>query len=137
MVTFGANNEPHSRPMTNFNTNPYSKMWFPTATNTRKVDDLKQNPKTLILFPDADKKTFYEIYGHSTFARKEVVDEKWVWWYLYWHPEQEDMFWFDHEKLHPERSIIDFHPEEMKTLSIDDIEYIHETYKTVIPKTLE
>ena len=136
MVTFGRKNEPHSRPMTNFNSNPYSTMWFPTEAGTQKVRDLKRNPKTLILFPDTDKKTFYELEGHSTFGDAEEVEEKWVWWYLYWHPEQREMFWFDPKELHPDKAIIDFHPVAMKTLSVKDVKYINETYKTVIPKTL-
>jgi general stress protein 26 len=134
MVTFGEKNEPHSRPMTNFNENPYTKMWFPTFSNTRKVDDLKRNKKVLILFPDKNEKIFYEIEGQATFAGKDVVDEKWVWWYLYWHPEQESMFWFSPESVHPERCIIEVYTESIKTLSMDDIEYIHDTYRTVIIK---
>jgi general stress protein 26 len=134
MVTFGEKNEPHSRPMTNFNENPYTKMWFPTFSNTRKVDDLKRNKKVLILFPDKNEKIFYEIEGQATFAGKDVVDEKWVWWYLYWHPEQESMFWFSPESVHPERCIIEVYTESIKILSMDDIEYIHDTYRTVIIK---
>ena len=134
MVTFGEKNEPHSRPMTNFNENPYTKMWFPTFSNTRKVDDLKRNKKVLILFPDKNEKIFYEIEGQATFAGKDVVDEKWVWWYLYWHPEQESMFWFSPESVHPERCIIEVYTESIKILSMDDIEYIHDTYRTAIIK---
>jgi len=134
MVTFGEKNEPHSRPMTNFNENPYTKMWFPTFSNTRKVDDLKRNKKVLILFPDKNEKIFYEIEGQATFAGKDVVDEKWVWWYLYWHPEQESMFWFSPGSVHPERCIIEVYTESIKTLSMDDIEYIHDTYRTAIIK---
>ena len=136
MVTFGKNNEPHSRPMTNFNDNPYANLWFSTYTKTRKVDDLKHNPKTLILFPDSEKNNFYEIEGHATFASDEVVEEKWVWWYLYWHPEQENMFWFD-PSMHIDKSIIYVHPVSVKTIPMKDIDYIHESYKTVIPIEIE
>lgn len=137
MVTFGRKNEPHSRPMTNFNEDPYEKMWFPTFTDTRKVDDLKLDSKTLIVFPDEDGERFYEVEGHSTFASKQVVDEKWVWWYLYWHPEQENRFWFSPSTMHPERCIIEVHPVSVKTLSLDNVDYIHDTYRTVIPRELE
>ena len=136
MVTFDKTNDPHSRPMTNLNENPYAKMWFPSSINTRKVEDLKNNPNTLILFPDENKTTFYEIEGHASFASQEVVDEKWVWWYLYWHPEQADMFWFDHVQMHPERCIIDVKPVSTKTLSMDEVEYIQGTYKSMIPRNL-
>jgi len=137
MVTFDKNNKPHSRPMTNLNDNPYSTMWFPTYTNTRKVHDIKQNPKTLILFPEKEKQSYYEVEGHASFASEEVVDEKWVWWYLYWHPEQEKMFWFDPSTMHVNKTIIDVHPVSIKTISMKDIDYIHETYETILPKSLE
>ena len=82
MVTFDKNDKPHSRPMTNFNENPYETMWFPTATKTQKVAEIKNNQKTLIIFPCKNKDEFYEIEGHSSLASQEEVDEKWVWCYL-------------------------------------------------------
>ena len=136
MITYGKNNERHSRPMTNINENPYSKMWFPSFTNNRKVNDLKQNPKTLILFPDENKTLFYEIEGHATLASKDIVDEKWFWWYLYWHPEQAERFWFDPVQMHPERCIIDVNPVSVKTLSMNEMEEIHGTYKSMIPRNI-
>ena len=104
--------------------------------NNRKVQDLKHNSKILILFPDENKDKFYEIEGYATFASQEVVDEKWVWWYLYWHPEQAEMFWIDPKQMHPERCIIDVNPVSTKTLSLNEIEYIQGTYKSMIPRNL-
>ena len=136
MVTFGKKNDPHSRPMTNLNTNPYSKMWFPSSTNTRKVEDLKHNQKTLILFPDEDKTKFYEIDGHATLASQDIVDEKWFWWYLYWHPEQTEMFWVDPVQMHPERCIIDVNPVSIRALSMNEIEEVPGTYKSMIHRKI-
>ncbi|MBD3171897.1 hypothetical protein GF326_05440 [Candidatus Bathyarchaeota archaeon] len=41
LVTFGSTSEKHSRPMTNFNDDPYNIMWFPTYQDTKKVEVLK------------------------------------------------------------------------------------------------
>ena len=131
MMTYGVNGEVHSRPMTNFNDNPYSTMWFPTYNDTQKVSDLEKDPKTLIIFPGVNEDEFFEIEGHSSFADGATVDEKWVWWYLYLHPEMKDMFWFSSIGDHSKRCIIDVHPVSVTKLSKKDIRYIHETYKSI------
>jgi general stress protein 26 len=123
--------------MTNFNENPYETMWFPTATKTQKVAEIKNNQKTLIIFPGENRDEFYEIEGHSNFASQEEVDEKWVWWYLYWHPEMAEKFLFSNNGAHPERCIILTHPVCVKKISKNDIHYIHETYKAIMPNDLE
>ena len=132
MITYGVNGEPHSRPMTNFNENPYPTMWFPTYNNTQKVYDIEKNPKTLIIFPGENEDEFFEIEGYSSFADRATVDEKWVWWYLYWHPEMRNMFWFGDIGNHSKRSIIDVHPISVKKLVKSDIRYIHKTYKSIL-----
>jgi len=42
--------EENNRQMTNFNTEPYKVIWFPTSSKTKKVEDIKKNPKVLITF---------------------------------------------------------------------------------------
>jgi len=132
MITYGAKGETHSRPMTNFNDNPYSTMWIPTYNDTQKVRDLDNDPKTLIIYQGADEDEFYEIEGHSSFADRATVDEKWVWWYLYLHPEMKDMFWFSGTGDHTRRCIIDVHPVSITRLSKADIQYVHETYRSIV-----
>ncbi len=134
MITFGEKGEDHSRPMTNFNDSPYDTMWFPTYTDTQKVRDIKNNDKTLILFPSETEKEFYEITGRSEFEDSEVVKEKWQWWYLYWNPNIKPMYWFSYLGKHPERCIINFFPESVRVLNVRDIEYIYRPYKSVIEK---
>jgi general stress protein 26 len=134
MITFGKKGEEHSRPMTNFNDSPYDTMWFPTYTDTRKVRDIKNNDKTLILFPSETEKEFYEITGRSEFEDPEVVKEKWKWWYLYWNPNIKPMYWFAYLGKHPERCIINFFPKSVRALNVRDIEYIYRPYKSVIEK---
>lgn len=51
------------------------------------------------------------IEGRAEFERRDVVEAKWSWWYLYWHPDQEDRFWFPRGEEHPEWTIINVHPE--------------------------
>ncbi|MGD0805583.1 MAG: pyridoxamine 5'-phosphate oxidase family protein [Candidatus Bathyarchaeia archaeon] len=116
MTTLSETGEEHSRAMTNFNEDPYSMMWFPTYTNTRKVDDIRNNPKVLILFPAQEEGEYYEIEGMGELADEVEVNEKWRWWYLYWRPEMEDKFWFPSDGIHPERSLIHVSPIEVKLI---------------------
>ncbi len=106
-----------SRPMTNFNTNPYETFWFPTYRDTKKVEDIKRQSKVLVTFPADDEGKYYEIEGISEFADREFVRDNWQWWYLYWHPRQRSRFWFSQEGEHPERMIILVHPKSARVVS--------------------
>ena len=134
LVTFGLNDEKHSRPMTNFNENPYETIWFPTYRKTRKVEDIEKNNKVLIIFPDENLDKFYEIEGKAEFASREEVKEKWRWWYLYWHPTMSALFWFDHLVEHEERVIINIQPEAVKILNKYQVEYVSAPYFSIEPK---
>lgn len=79
--------------MTNFNDNPYEMRWFPTYRNTRKVEDIKKNPRVLITFPSSKENEFYEIEGRAEIEDERVTARKWKWWYLYWHPSQRLSYW--------------------------------------------
>jgi general stress protein 26 len=110
MITYGESGEEHSRAMTNLNENPYGVMWFPTATSTRKVDDIKKNKKVLLLFPSPDGEWYYELEGEGSFATRGEVEEKWIWWWLYWHPHQAERYWEPQRDGHPERTIVKLRP---------------------------
>lgn len=131
MITFTTKGETHSRPMTNFNEDPYTTMYFSTYLDTRKVRDIKENTKTLIIFPGLKRDEFHEIECKAGFADEDTVEDMWEWWYLYWHPEMKDYFWFSHDGDHPERVIIELHPIKVKTLTKQDVHYIQESYKTL------
>jgi len=88
----------NTRQMTNFNEDPYIQFWFPTDRDTKKVKDIKTNPKVLITFPSGKRGEFFEIEGEASFADQREVEEKWEWWWLYWHPSQKDRFWFPPSK---------------------------------------
>ncbi len=72
---------------------------------------MKRSPRVVISFPSGRGDDLYEIEGRAEFERRDVVEAKWSWWYLYWHPDQEDRFWFPRGEEHPEWTIINVHPE--------------------------
>jgi general stress protein 26 len=86
-TTFSSGGDKVSRPMTNYNEDPYSTMLFPTFKGTKKVDHINVNPHVHIGFPSAKENRFYDIEGLAQFAPKEVIDRKWRWWELYWNEE--------------------------------------------------
>ncbi len=118
MTTF-RDGEEVSRPMTNFNEDPYKMMWFPTERKSRKVEDIKKNPKVLITFPSEKADEYYEISGKAAFEDAEVTARKWKWWFLYWHPAQRKRFWFPGGGGSPDRMIINVHPESARLVKRD------------------
>jgi general stress protein 26 len=116
MITYSEDGSKRSRPMTNFNEDPYGKMWFPTYSTTKKVKDIERNHRVVINFPSYMEGRFWEIEGEAGFETDEEVSAKWRWWYLYWHPEAEENGWgligsgsyVDHRK------IIDVDPQSVK-----------------------
>jgi len=114
LTTF-TDGEERSRPMTNFNDDPYRTMWFPTYRDTRKVKDINNNPKVLVTFPSSEEGEYYEIKGFAKFESEKVTAEKWRWWYLYWHPAQRKRFW--RARTHsPNRMIINVHPKSVRVV---------------------
>ncbi len=103
MTTYDGDKE-NTRQMTNYNDSPYGAIWFPTEKDTKKVRDIKKNNKILLTFPASKKGEFFEITGEASFGSDLEVLEKWEWWWLYWHPEQKDRFWFPKDK--DERRVI-------------------------------
>ncbi len=131
LVTFGPDDERHSRPMTNVNTNPSSMMWFPTYRNTRKVRDIENNPRVRVFFPHfKDSGKYFELEGHAKFGDKNEVEEKWYFWYLYLHPDMSDYFWFPAGEKAENRAIINIFPDSAKLLSYEDLKAVSEPYKS-------
>jgi general stress protein 26 len=94
LTTFDKTGSKRTRQMMNFNEDIYSEIWFPTETRSRKVEDIKVNQKVLVTFPAEGFGDNWEVEGKAELERQEVVDAKWVWWYLSWRPYQADRFWF-------------------------------------------
>ena len=118
LTTF-SDGEERSRPMTNFNDDPYNMMWFPTERKSRKVEDIKKTPKALITFPSETADEYYEISGEAKFEDERVTAEKWRWWYLFWHPSQKSRFWFPGGRGSPDRMIINVYPESARVVKKD------------------
>ena len=83
--------------MTNFNENPNEVMWFPKATSTRKVEDIKNNKRVLLLLPALEIDMYHELEGEEDLSGGEEVNEKWVLRWLYWHPHQAERCWESRE----------------------------------------
>jgi len=115
LTTFKGKEE-RSRQMTNFNENPYEIIWFPTEEGTRKVQDIAKNPRVLVTFPAGKEGVFYEIEGEASMEDRDVVEQKWRWWYLYWRPSQSRRFWFGPLSA-PKRAIINVKPIKARLLS--------------------
>ena len=103
--------EEMDRQMTNFNDDPYKRMWFPTYRNTQKVRDIEEDSKVLITFPGSRENEHYEIEGRAEFEDDAVTAQKWKWWYLYWHPAQRKRFWLSGSQDNPDRLIINVYPQ--------------------------
>ncbi len=103
--------EEMDRQMTNFNDDPYKRMWFPTNRNTQKVRDIEEDSKVLITFPSSRENEHYEIEGRAEFENDAVTAQKWKWWYLYWHPAQRKRFWLSGSQNNPDRLIINVYPQ--------------------------
>jgi general stress protein 26 len=114
MTTFSGGKE-NTRQMTNFNENPYSQLWFPTEKDTKKVKDITRNPKVIITFPAGKRGEYFEIEGEASFADQREVEEKWEWWWLYWHPSQKDRFWFPPSK-DERRVLINIQPKKARLI---------------------
>ena len=86
LTTFNEKGDEVDRQMTNYNEDPYSEMWFPTWTDTRKVRHIKNDPRSYITFPSEEENRFFRIQGISRIGDEKTTYEKWKWWYLTWVP---------------------------------------------------
>ena len=120
-TTFSENGRKRNRAMTNYNEDPYEMMWFPTFKETKKVEDIKKNPKVLITFPSSKKGEFYEIEGIAKLEDDEVVRDKWKWWYLYWIPDNEFRFRITTDAPITNRAIINVYPQSARTVKQYDV----------------
>lgn len=72
LVTIDSTGQPHVRTMNPFPANDELITWFATARNSRKVREIKNNPKVAIYFADhVSAKGYVDIAGTA-----EVIDDK-------------------------------------------------------------
>jgi general stress protein 26 len=88
LTTYNAEGERHSRPMINYNEDPYKDIKFYTFTETRKVRDIKERSEAVISFPSEQEGKVYRIKGSAKLADDKMVSNEWEWWYLFYHPEK-------------------------------------------------
>ncbi len=117
ITTYGEHGKQYSRPMTNYNEDPYAPIWFATFRQTKKVEHIMKNPKIKITFPSIKEGDLYEITGTAGFAPEEEVRQKWKWWMLFWHPEFKGYNLFQQGSHLHERVIINVCPLEAKIVN--------------------
>jgi general stress protein 26 len=91
---------------------------FPTFKNTRKINDIKNDPDILIKFPSSELNEYYEIKGNAKVADDDFVDNNWVWWYLYWYPERIDRYSLRSDAPFTDRAIILIEPISAKKIKM-------------------
>ncbi len=60
-----------------------------TGPNSRKANQIRNNPNVVISFPAKEPNTWYKVEGEASEASWEEVKTKWKWWLLEWVPEGE------------------------------------------------
>ena len=121
LTTISKDGKMRSRPMTNFNKDPYKVVYFPSFKNTKKVSEIKTNNRVFITFPCSKKNEFCEIEGRAEVVEGDLAEEKWQWWYLFWHPEMSAYFWNSSEGEHPDKVIINVYPESVKKARKEEV----------------
>jgi general stress protein 26 len=119
LTTYKEGGEEHSRKMTNLNEDPYTKLWFPTYTNTDKVREVRKTPKAIVTFPAEKPGEYYEIEGRAEVETGEDVEKRWFWWYLYWRPSQRERFWFPAREHQPDWAMINVYPARARLVKRD------------------
>lgn len=119
LTTYNAKGERHSRPMINYNEDPYKDIKFYTFTETKKVSDIKERNDAVISFPSDQEGKVYRIKGTAELADDEMVSGDWKWWYLFYHPEKKPEWQMaGYESYTDHREIIIVHPQ---TASLEEI----------------
>ena len=120
-ATFSEDGRKRNRAMTNYNEDPYDMMWFPTFKDSRKVKDIKNNPRVLITFPSSKKREFYVIEGKAKLEADIIVNQKWEWWYLFWLPDEEFHLRITSDAPFTNRAIINVYPESARIVKPDKV----------------
>lgn len=122
VTTYGEHGKMYSRPMTNYNEDPYAPIWFATFKQTKKVEHVMKNPKIKVTFPSSKEGDLYEITGTANLAPEEEVCQKWKWWMLFWRPEYKTYTWFTEGSHLNERTIINVCPVEARIVKGKDFD---------------
>lgn len=87
-TTRGSDGAPlHARPMAYRSVEANGDLWFFTKADSRKVEELKSDPRTLLSFADPKKQHFVSITGRSeVVSDRTTVTELWSEIYRAWFP---------------------------------------------------
>ncbi len=87
-TTRGSDGAPlHARPMAYRSVEPDGDLWFFTKADSRKVEELKADPRTLLSFANPKKQQFVSITGRSEIVSDRAkVTELWSEIYRAWFP---------------------------------------------------
>ena len=87
VATHTADGAIHARPMAYRSVESGGDLWFLTKLDSRKVQEIKANPKTLVSFADPKKQNFVSIMGTSEIVTgRAKVQEVWSELYRAWFP---------------------------------------------------
>jgi len=124
LTTYSEDGE-HTRPMTNYGDDPYATMWFPTDAGTQKVRDIRGNPNAAVSFPATERGAFYVVEGEAYMATSGEVRDRWVWWWLFWHPHLEETYYRPTgDEYYAEKAIVMFKPLRARLVRGDEVEML-------------
>jgi Uncharacterized stress protein (general stress protein 26) len=93
-----------ARPMTVQRVDDKGNLWFISAIDTHKDQELSQNPEVTLYFQSSEHSEYLEIHGRASVSQdKQKIDEL-------WHPQFDA--WFDGGKEDPRVSVIRVEPAE-------------------------
>src|SRR5436190_7770074 len=91
MLTTVADGRLHSRPMSTQEVDENGDLWFFTAANTRKVDELSADSRINAAYSDPENNTYVSVFGAATVVKDRAkIEELWSPAYKTWFPEGKD-----------------------------------------------
>lgn len=86
LITYGPENAPRARMMTNLPMGSDMVIWFATGLSTSKIKDIKKNPNVCVFIDDADDLTNASIIGKAEIVTDDRLRKK------FWQPPFEIFF---------------------------------------------
>lgn len=87
LVTHGPGDNLHGRPMAVAQVEPNGDLWFITAADTAKIQEIQTNSRVLVTFQEKDSR-FVTLSGRAEIVRDtQKLDELWREMFKVWFPE--------------------------------------------------
>ena len=86
MTTLGRDGHMHSRPMATQKPQPDSPIWFVTAMETAKIEDLEKDPRVNLAYYNPGNRAWVSLAGHVRLDQnkariKQLWQEDWKIWF--------------------------------------------------------